>query len=244
MWSDGRTGSFPELIYGMIVDRSGGTNSEFLIGDGGEDEVAQNQAAFDGTNFLDVCFSETGNLAINGQLIDPSTGHLVGSRIQIYTNTATAASAVPSVLFNGTNYLVLFNIGLNSATSSGYHVLGRFVTPSGQVLTNQITLTADAGPQVVGASEFDGFNYLMAWNQGFNPFAVSTSATVNGRFFNPSGGPVSTEFPVFKTQGSLIPTWSPVFFDGTKFVLVGGAGKQLSSGGFTNGVIYGAFVSP
>jgi hypothetical protein len=243
MWSDGRTGSFPELIYGSIINRSGGTNSEFLIGDGGENEVAQNQAAFDGTNFLAIWFSESGNLAINGQLIDTS-GNLVGSRIQIYTNTAAAATAVPSVLFNGTNYLVLFNIGLNSATSSGYHVLGRFVTPSGQVLTNQITLTADAGPQVVGASAFDGFNYLMTWNQGFNPSAVNTSATINGRFFNPNAGPVSTEFPVFKTQGSLIPTWSPVFFDGTKFVLVGGLGKQESSGGFTNGVIYGAFVSP
>ncbi len=246
MWDDDST--TPDSIFGAMVSPSGTvTASDFLISTNGQEtETGQNTAAFDGTNFLAVWYSASGNLAISGQLINPSTGP-VGSPFQIFTNTASAATAVPSVLFNGTNYLVLFNIGINSANASGYHVLGRFVTPSGQVLTNQVNLTADAGPQIVGNSDFDGLNYLMTWNQGLIPFVQNTSATINARFFDPSGAPVSAEFPIFKTQGSLIPLWAPMLtpFDGTKFVLVTGLGKETGANfTFTNGVIYGAFVSP
>jgi hypothetical protein len=246
MWSDKSTS--PDSIYGTIVSPSGDTSGDFLISaNGNENIAAQSAAAFDGTNFLAVWYSANGNLSIKGQLIDPS-GNLVGNPIQIYTSATAAATAVPSVTFDGTKFLVLFNIGISSASSSAYHVIGRLVTTDGTVLTNQVALTADSGPQIVGSSDFDGFNFLMAWNQGLNPFAFNASATINARFFDPVGMPVSTEFPVFKTQGSLVPLWSSVLFDGTKFVMVGGLGKQIGGGAgdltFTNGVIYGAFITP
>ncbi|HTR41971.1 MAG TPA: hypothetical protein VMH87_10190, partial [Pseudomonadales bacterium] len=245
MWSDISTS--PTSVYGAMIDRSGtNVSGDFLISsDASSDETAQNSAAFDGTNFLAVWYpgNASDNLSIQGQLIDTS-GNLVGSPFVIYTNSVPTGTAPPQVVFDGSKFLVLFDIGINSAKSSAYHVIGRFVTTSGGVLTNQVNLTSDAGPQIVGSSDFDGFNYLMAWNQGLNLSTVTSSSTINGRFFDPNGMPVSVEFPIFKTSGTRIPTWSPVLFDGTRFVLAAGLAKETSALTFTNGVIYGAFVSP
>lgn len=251
MWEDSSTS--PDSIYGAIVDTSGNNLSgDFPISPSGrEDEAASKSAAFDGTHFLAVWASATGNTSINGQLIDTS-GNLVGSPVLIYTNSAPASVAVPCVVFDGTKYLVLFNTGLNTTTASSFHILGRFVTTAGEVLTNQITLTSDTGPQIIAGADFDGLNYLVSWNQGLNPFALTASATINGRFFNSNGVPTTAEFPIFKTQGSLIPTWAPVLYDGvnSQFVLPGGLGKMISPAGadsgfrFTNGIIDGAFVLP
>jgi hypothetical protein len=245
-WSD--AGTSPDSILGAIIDTSGNkVSGDFLISTNGEqDEAGQKPAAYDGTNFLTAWASANGTFGVSGQLIDTS-GNLVGSPIVIYTNTTAAGKGLPCVIFDGTKYLVLFNIGVDSTTGSGYHILGRFVTTTGQVLTNQITLTSDAGPQLVAGADFDGFNYLITWNQGLNPFALTTSATVNGRFFDSNGIPTSAEFPIFKTQGSLIPNWAPVLFDGSQFVSVTGLGKMLKTAPnleFTNGVIYGSFIAP
>lgn len=247
MWPD--KGTSPDSIYGAIISPLGNAVSgDFLISTNGtENEAGQGTAAFDGTNFLAVWFSATGKTSIKGQLID-TTGNLVGNPIVVYTNSAVTGDCTAFVKFDGSNYLVLFDPSFNPATSSSsIHVLGRFVTTAGQVLTNQITLTSDTGPQIVADGDFGPDNSLYSWNQGFNPFAAAnTSATVNGRFFNFGGSAISAEFPIFTTlTGNRIPTFAPVLFDGSKYVLVTGLGKEIGGTGvFTNCVIYGAFVSP
>jgi Divergent InlB B-repeat domain/Bacterial Ig domain len=248
MWNDDRT--TPPSIYGAIVNPLGtNVSGDFEIGTNGQtSEVGQPAAAFDGTDFLTVWASATNAMNIKGQLIDTS-GNLVGNTIVIYTNSAPAGDSLPCVVFDGTKYLVLFNTSINSTLSaSSYHILGRFVTPIGGVLTNQITLTTDGGPQVIAGADFDGLNYLVSWNQGFNPFAMDASATIYGRFLDMQGNPTTSEFPIFTTQpGAEIPLWAPVYWDGSKFVLVGGFGHMLHPAPnlqFTNGVIDGSFVLP
>ena len=248
MWSDNRTS--PDSIYGAIINSLGANVSgDFLIAtNGNEDEAAGISAAYDGTNFLAVWYSASGNTSINARLID-TAGASLGQEINLYTNSTPAGTGLPSVTFDGTKYLVLFNTGVNPTNSPGsFHVLGRFVTTSGAVLTNQVTLTSDAGPQGVASADFDGVNYLVSWNQGLNPFEKDTSTTIYGRFFDSEGNPTTAEFPVFTTQsGAEIPVWAPVLWDGSKFVLVGGRGKMLNPSpdmDFTNGVIDGAFISP
>jgi Bacterial Ig domain/Divergent InlB B-repeat domain len=249
-WSDGSTS--PSSIEGAIIDTSGNNQKEFVIGaNGQEDEAGGSPAAFDGNNFLVVWASKTGNFSVSGQLVDTS-GNLVGNPILIYSTNTAAAIALPSVVFDGTKYLVLFNTGLNANTPGSFHIQGRFVTTDGQVLANKVSLTSDAGPQIIAGAAFDGVNYLISWNQGLNPFAITTSATINGRFFDSNGVPTSAEFPIFKTQGARIPLWGSMLYDNVNmnFVLAAGLGKMTTAAGqnsdlkFTNGVIYGAFVSP
>jgi hypothetical protein len=248
MWSDGKT--TPSSIYGAIVNPLGtNISGDFEIGTNGQtSEVGQPAAAFDGTDFLAVWASANGAMSIKGQLIDTS-GNLVGGPIAIYTNSAPAGDSPPCVVFDGMKYLVLFNTSINSTLSaSSYHVLGRFVTLAGGVLTNQITLTTDAGPQVIAGADFDGLNYLVSWNQGFTPFAIDSTTTINGRFLDMQGNPTTAEFPIFTTQpGAEIPLWAPVYWDGSQFVLVGGFGHMLHPSPdlqFTNGIINGSFISP
>jgi hypothetical protein len=251
MWDDGSTS--PDSIVGAMISPGGGRSSDFLISPNGqEDEAGGPQAAFDGSNFLAAWASKTGNFMVSGQLIDP-LGNLVGNPIVIYSNSTPAAIALPSVTFDGTKYLVLFNTGLNNTANPGsFHIQGRFVTTEGNVLTNQVNLTADAGPQIIASAAFDGANYLITWNQGFNPFVMTASATINGRFFDINGNATSAEFPIFKTKGSLVPLWDSMLYDdvNANFVLAAGLGKMTSTANsnsglkFTNGVIYGAFVSP
>jgi hypothetical protein len=259
MWPDDRT--VPSSIYGALIDTSGtNVSGDFsLSANGTEGEYAGPQAAYDGTHFLAVWTSATGNMTISGQFIDGSGP--VGSPFVIYTNSGPTGITAPSVIFNGENYLVLFNIGITNSNASAFHILGRFVTTDGTVLTNQVTMTADAGPQIVPGGDFDGVNFLASWNQGWNPYSLSATGVINGRFFDAIGKPTSAEFPIFTTGAGLgsLPaalappviklgsgytaTYAPTYFDGSRFVIVGGLGK-LTPQEFTNNVIYGAFVSP
>ena len=247
MWSDDRTS--PDSVYGALMDTSGNVvASDFLISTNASlGETSQASAAFDGTNFLAVWAAGSGHMAVYGQFID-TAGNLLGDPITIYTNTSPASRALASVTFDGTKYLVLFTIGLNTNIGTAFHVLGRFVTTEGAVMDNQITLTTDAGPQIAPAADFDGENYLITWNQGFNPFShLATSGSINGRFFNAAGQPVTAEFPVFTPPLGHTATWAPVLFDGVQYMTVTGIGQIVAPAPgleFTNGIISGAFIQP
>jgi hypothetical protein len=245
-WADSRTS--PDSVYGAFISNTTGFNDsgDFLISTNGyQSEASGKSAAYDGTNFLAVWYSATGKTSIKGCFMNPSAEGLVGSPFIIYSNSLPADLSTISVTFDGTKYLVLFSTAVGSATAGDYHILGRFVTTDGTVLTNQISLTKETGPQIGPSADFDGENYLISWNQGYNPSIVDKSTFIYGQFFDSEGTPASTEFPMFTTQpGAEIPLWAPVLWDGSKFVLAGGLGHLTSPGVFTNNVINGAFVQP
>jgi len=244
MWADGRT--TPRSVYGAMINTSGVNESgdRLISTNGTEDEASGISAAYDGTNFLAVWYSVAGNTSINGRLMN-TDGNFVGPAFVIYTNSTIDGQSLISVTFDGTNNLVLFGTGVDSMDGSGYHVQGRFVTPGGTVLTNRISLTSDTGPQIAPSADFDGVNYLVSWDQGYNLFKTDKSTTVYGRYFDSEGVSTNAEFPIFTIRpGAEIPLWAPVLWDGSKFVLVGGFGHLLGPGAFSNNAIYGAFVSP
>lgn len=244
-WTDDQT--TPNSIFGAFINTTGFNESgDFLISSNGfVSEASGISAAYDQTNFLAVWYSATGKMCIKGCLINRSTG-LVGSPFVIYTNSLAAGLSTTSVTFDGTKYLVLFSTSAGSSTAGTYHVLGRFVETDGTVLTNQVTLTKQTGPQIGPSADFDGENYLVTWNQGFNPTTVDKSTTAYGEFLDTEGKPASSIFTLFSTQsGARIPLWAPVRWDGQRFVLVSGLGHMTTNAlEFTNSVIYGAFVSP
>lgn len=150
-----------------------------------------------------------------------------------------------SVVFDGTKYLVLSTVETGSGS---LECVGRFVSTAGTVLTNQLALTSDKGPQIGACAAFDGTNYLVTWNQGLNPFGSAPySGSINARFFNSSGDPYSPEFSLFRQQGSKVPFLAPILFDGTRFFAVSGFGQLVSKApnlAFANSFIDGALIVP
>ncbi len=251
LWSDIResatNGGF-DSIYGALAGTDGAlTVSDFQISPVGSQELAgKGTAAFDGTNFLATWAGGAGHASVNGRLISPA-GTFVTDSFLIYTNnTLPAGNILHTVLFDGTKYLALFTVGVGSGSATSWHMLGRFITTSGQVLTNRISITTDAGPQIVPSAAFDGSHYLITWNQGLNPFTASTG-TIKARFFDVNGNPTSAEFNLFTNATGQTALWAPVLFDGTRYFSTAGFGRLLSSAPnlvFTNGVIKGAFLNP
>lgn len=245
-WADDR--STPDSIYGAFIQTNSGFNEsgDFLISSNGfQSDAGGVSAAYDGqTNFLVVWYAASGKTSIQGCLVNPSG--FASSPFVIYTNTLATELSTVSVTFDGTKYLVLFSTSAKTATTSDYHVLGRFVGTDGTVMTNQITVTSVNGPQIGPSADFDGVNYLVSWNQGFNPSTINKSTTTYGEFFDSEGQPASTTFPLFSTRPNAeIPLWAPVRWDGTKFVVVGGFGRMTTNSyEFTNSVIYGEFIQP
>ena len=169
MWADSReaniTGS--DDIYGAMVAPDGSLAvSDFEISaGGGQDEAGQGTAGFDDTNFLATWGGAAGHYSVNGRLISPA-GNFITESFNIYTNSSLPAGlSLNCVAFDGTKYLVLFTVGAGSGSASTWHIQGRFVTTAGEVLTNQISITTDAGPQIVPCATFDGTHYLITWNQ-------------------------------------------------------------------------------
>ncbi len=250
MWSDSvnssSNGGFDD-VYGALINPDGSMASgDFEIGLlGQQTEAGEGSAAFDGTNFLATWGGATGGTSINGRLISP-TGYVTDPFV-IYTNHAVLATkSINCAVFDGTKYLVLFNTQVGSGTATNWHIAGRFVTTTGAVLTNQITITSDAGPQIVPCAAFDGTDYLVTWNQGFNPFTTGTTGSTRARFFDINGHPIAPEFTLFTPSSGQTALWAPVLFDGNQFFSAGGFGHELTASPnlkFTNGIISGAFIS-
>ena len=205
----------------------------------GQDEKSAS-AAFDGTNFL-VAWQYNSTAAGNhnvtyGVFISPSgalgTPFAIGQTVSLDRNPA-------NVIFNRTNYLVLWNYDsqTNSQGNPIWNIYGRFVTPSGAFPGNEFSIVTNGSP-IYPIVAFDGANYLLSWNQNFG----ATNSNAYFQFLNVSGQPIGCQFTPFSAQGNEVPLIAPVLFDGKRFVSV----ATLSAGGFTppayGSGVYGAFI--
>lgn len=236
-WDDHRNGA-NWAVYGQLVSSAGAlVGGNFLISApvNGQDEKSAS-VAFDGTNFLVVWqFANAASHYVTyGVFISPSG--VMGTPFAI-GQTVAVASNFAYVVFNGTNYLVVYNSGLENYKP----IYGRFVTPSGTFPGNEFVIVTNGNPRVP-ALAFDGANYLLCWNTNLgNSNFVVTNTDVQFQFLNDSGQPMGPQFTPFSAQGSEVPFVADVIYDGKRFVSV----ATLSAGGFTptnNAGIYGAFI--
>jgi hypothetical protein len=248
-WVDSGGNTSNQYIKGAMISPSGEeVVSDFVISQAGyQTEIGQAATAFDGTNFMTTWSGTQGGSSINGQIISPA-GNFVTDPFVIYTNSADVSKQIICVLFDGTKYLVLFSPLTSTQSPATWHIQGRFVTTTGQVMAKEINLTKDSGPQAVPRGAFDGTNYLLTWSQGFDPFSTDSSDdSVKAGLFDVNGNPVSSEFTLFAPQGDRGAMWAPVLFDGTRFFSVAVLGKMaqpMPNIGLTNGIISSAFIAP
>jgi hypothetical protein len=248
MWSDSRSpaAAGTDLFGAMVSPSVGVVVSDFEISPAAlQSESGQSPAAFDGTNFLAVWTGALGGTSIHGRLITPEGA--ATEPFLIYTNSVHFGTAANAVVFDGTKYLVLFTYETTAGEFTTAHIQGRFITTSGEVLTNHISITADTGGQALPCVAFDGAHYLVTWNQGFDPASTATSGAIMARLLDFDGIPTTPEFTLFPPQGNKIPFFASVLFDGSKFFSAAGLGHMIHPAPnltFTNGIISGAFIVP
>lgn len=224
--------------YGQLINKSGnliGAQIQISTKPGRD-----NALAFDGNNYL-MAWCDNNNKDIFGQFISKS-GALVGSNFLIDSSPYASDNPV-SIAFDGSRYMVCFHdqAGLNSHK---WNLFARFITPSGVVSSDRITICDSTKSPGYPYVAFDGTNYLITWVENY----YSTNAKSKGMFFNTSGIPVGTELTLFESLYSKIPLYTTLIYDGIRYLAVtnkvkiniGPDGQQII---LSDVDIYGRFIA-
>lgn len=230
VWADNRTDQ--GNIYGARVNQTGVVLDTNGIGIA----VAPlgqwfPSVSFDGTNFFVVWEDYRNNINyadIYGARVTSTGVVLDTSGIPI--STAADAQEVPSVDFDGTNYLVVWQ----DMRSGYWDLYGARVNQSGGVIdTIEIPIATGPYRQVDPSMNFDGSNYLVAWGDRRNGVddIYSTRVSPAGVVLDTLGIPISSA-----TEWQAYPS---VAFDGTNYFVT-----WLDFRSAVSYDIYGARVSP
>jgi hypothetical protein len=216
VWEDYRNGTEPD-IYGSRISSDGtvlDANGILISNAGGNQDKPS--VTFDGTNFLAVWQdSRNGSYDIYGARISTSGTVLDPNGIPICTQPESPGH--PSVEFDGTNYLVVWN---QYNTSWETDIYGARITPSGAVIDpNGFAISFSQFNQEFPKIAFDGTNYLVTWTDyrgGYDPDIFAARITQSGNVLEPDGIAVSTEADtVYRNQDM-----QSIAFDGTNYLIV------------------------
>jgi hypothetical protein len=217
VWQDYRSGL---NIYGARVDTSGTVLDTLGIAISAvEDSQKCPSIAFDGTNYLVVWQ----NYHLESFINNNSDYNIYGARISqsgtVLDSSGIAISMAvndqnhPSVTFDGTNYLVVWD---DRRSDSSYDIYGARVDTLGAVLDpSGISISTTTDNQLNPSVAFNGTNYFIVWHEQHSVSSydiygarVDTAGTV----LDPSGITVST---------AANDQWHPsVAFDGTNYLVV------------------------
>ncbi|MDD5177284.1 MAG: fibronectin type III domain-containing protein [Sterolibacterium sp.] len=221
--------------------------------------------AFDGTNYL-LAFEQftpsvTGDY-ISGLFINPS-GALVGPPFNILSVTDVTATGrkmgvFNGLIFDGTNYFVVWDNSGGTSNGDTTHIFGQFITPSGAKLGPVVTISNAAHGQKGPAIAFDGTNILAAWADGRNQSACYTDSVgtqcvksdIYGQFINKSSASAAGNLSgsSFLISAGTLPRDNPVAiaFDGTNYLVTFAEEAALPNACPPSGCnweAYGALVS-
>ncbi|NOR16551.1 T9SS type A sorting domain-containing protein [candidate division WOR-3 bacterium] len=214
VWYDSRNG-FPD-IYGARVNQAGNVLDPAGIAiSTAVNGQYEPSVAFDGTNCLVVWGDHRSgwwyDSDIYGARVDQSGNVLDPAGIAI--STATNAQTCPSVAFDGTNYLVVWQDERNGQYE--YDIYGARVNQAGNILDPAgITISTIADYHEVPSVSFDGTNYLVVWKDWRSGSSDIYGARVDqaGNVLDPTGIAIATG-----ANGQHFPS---ITFDGTNYLVV------------------------
>ena len=232
--------------YGQIVTPAGTlSGSRFLISS--QQQNGNSAAALFGkTSYLVVWQSNNGSVGgINKTYGEfASSGGAAGSPFQISQTTSLDQNPL-AVGFDGTNYLVIWNVDTNLTSGGGpvWSLYGRLVSPTGTFPGNELVLNTNQA--LFPSLAFDGANYLFGWS--YNLDTTNADKNVFFQFLNRSASPIGPAFTIFQPQGTNRPLAGGIFFEGSEFVVGASVGVlQVAGNGSINGFLnvqaYGAFI--
>ncbi len=209
VWHEDRGGPWDYAfdIYSARVDQSGVVldTAMIAISTASSDQIFPS-VAFDGINYLVVWQDHrSGPYDIYGTRMDQSGVVLDTAGIAICT--AGGSQWYPSVAFDGTNYLVVWQ----DRRSGSYDIFGARVDQSGIVLDpDGIVIAATVDDQYDPSVAFDNTNYLVVWSQSYD---------IYGTRVDQSGNVLDTAGIAICTAGGS--QWShSIAFDGTNYLVV------------------------
>jgi len=214
-------------VYGQLISISGSlSGSPIQISSGSVGDV---DMAFDGTNYLVVFV--VNSQYIYGQFIS-ATGNLVGTNFSIDNSTNPSDNPV-SVAFGRSQYLVAFHD--EQSTGSGWNLFARFVSSSGAVGTNKITICDSTQSPMIPTLAYDGTNYLSAW-------ISMSSKQIKGQIMDTTGTSVNNEYVIFDSIPGELPLGGVITYSGNKY-LAACTKINFAKSNNTNLGIYGKFLA-
>jgi len=205
---------------------------------------------YDGLNYLvvwqDMRSPSRGMLDIYGARVT-STGIVLDPSGIPISIKPMKRECLPSIGFDGTNYLVVWQDGRNYVEVGdnyyGYDIYGARMTQAGQVLDpSGISMAARVpGNQYCSAAAFDGTNYLVVWHDYHHHDSTSLFyADIYGMRVDQSGNILDTQAISISTahEDQLYPS---VAFDGTNYLVVWEDWRNVYSGRLMD--VYGARVT-
>lgn len=167
-------------ILGLIKQGQSIVKSEFVIATKVQSCTDHNLVigAFDGTNYLVVWNDHSDcqplpNWDVMAQRLDAS-GNLLGTAFKV-NSANTNRAPIPTVSFDGTNFLITWTDGRNDVNRNGvcdagestcYDVYGQYVSQTGSLVSSEFIINNDPGNQLGVTSGFSGGNYLILLNTG------------------------------------------------------------------------------
>jgi hypothetical protein len=128
-------------------------------------------------------------------------------------------------------------VGLPPNQPNYWNLYGRLVSPAGTFSGNEIAMVTDTNNPTIPSLAFDGANYLLTWHAGL------TNSQIFYQFFNPSASAIGPEFTLFSPQGTNVPVFDGVLFDGNRFLISAIVGGFDKSSGFTSSSgTWGTFI--
>lgn len=200
------------LTYGSFVSPNGTVGTNFAIGQTHAPDQNFLAVAFDGTNFLTAWnwdpYPETGgnvtNWEIFGRLVSPS-GTFPANELQLVTDPGN--DFLPSLAFDGTNYLLAWGYGFEATTNT--NIRFQFFNQMGCAVTPEFTWFSAQGTNVpaliINGLVFDGTRYAAAATLGTASFS---SGDVYGGFLSSSFSGQPPRMISLKQNGLL--TWTNV----------------------------------
>ncbi len=251
-------------IYGQFITPAGSLlGSPIAIANAahGQREAA---AAVNGNTILvvwvdgrnqDAVYSDTSGTYnyesdLYGQFITKSSasaaGTLSGANFKILPGTLPRDNPI-GIAFDGTNYLVTFmeesniatlctlSTGCNADSGGIWNTYGQLVTAGGAASGAKISIGNSTASNFLAIPVYDGTNYLVSWTEGL----MTSSASINGQYFDTSGNPVGSSFVINNDPGDLI-GFVGAYNNGKFFGLVD-TGDSFDD---PAGDVYGVFITP
>ncbi len=234
VWTDGRNGSTNFDIYGTRVSASGVVQDPSGIP---ISTMPGNQhlpaVAWDGTSSLVVWADRrTGTDDIYGARV--SAGGTVQDPLGILVSTAQGDQSAPAVVWNGTDYFVVWQDA--RAATDNLDIYGTRVSTTGVVQDpSGIAISTAPDSQTSPAVAWGGGNYLVVWGDPrggtwriFGATVSSTGTVQEPAGIDVSSGTVAFPRPAVAWNGThFLAVWSGRR-SGTSFDLLG---AQVSAGG-------------
>jgi hypothetical protein len=215
-WQDERNGSWD--IYVARVDTLGNVLDQFGIPVTTDTAKCQVPAiAFDGTNYL-VLWEKSRNASVDicGTRVDKDGNVLDPSGITV--SVAPDSQQYPSVAFDGTNYLVVWQdrrSGRRDIYGTRVDILGNVLDPGG------IAITTETNAQEIPSVAFSNTHYLIMWGERTGPWWAwwESEDDICGTRVDQAGSILDTTGITISTVANS-QTTGDIAFDGTNYLVV------------------------